>query len=480
MCNIFSSNCANDCSNLRNFVEILDKGKINLFSKSQINTKRKALKKTTLLFVLAALLVFISCSDSKKEDTGKITITFWHSFVPSTIKALDELIAKFEKENPDITIKAQYIPSGDALIQKLITAVQSKSAPDISWLHSDYFEDLIEADAIYKMDEFIKGKDSLPQAELDDIYPSLIQYSKWKGTLYSLPMEATNMALLYNKEMFRKAGLDPNQPPRTWDEFYEVSKKLTFDNNNDGKNDQTGFFVPIFPAAGPRGGWMVWQWMPFLWQAGGEYINEEQSKVLYNNDAGVAALALWQRLYKELKLETFTSDFDVTFASRRLAMAIDGSWSLPNYKNLFKNIDWAFAPLPAGPDKPATIVGGEYLSIFKQSKNPDAAWRFIKWITTPEVQAFWSMKSGYLPIRHAVLKDPEFQKYLNENPNFKVFVDQMEVGYAMKPIDYGGLEITAHVAEAIEKSTIGKMDVRTALNMSAEKSNALLKKYTSK
>jgi multiple sugar transport system substrate-binding protein len=432
------------------------------------------LKKIILLVVLLFLIAFSGCGGDKKDTSGKTTIVFWHSFVPSTIKALDELIARFEKENPDIIIKAQYIPSGDALIQKLITAVQSKSAPDISWLHSDYFEDLVEADAIYKMDDFIKGEDGLPEADLNDIYPSLIQYSKYRGILYSLPMEATNMALLYNREMFRKAGLDPEQPPKTWEEFYDFSKKLTFDSNKDGINDQTGFFVPIFPAAGPRGGWMVWQWMPFLWQAGGEYINEGQSKVLYNSEAGVKALTLWQNIYRELKLETFTSDFDVTFASKRLAMAIDGSWSLPNYKDLFRNVDWAFAPLPAGPDKAATIVGGEYLSIFKQSKHPDAAWKFIKWMVSPEIQAFWAMRSGYLPIRHAALEVPEFKKFLTENPNFKVFVDQMESGYAMKPIDYGGLEITRHVAEAIEKATIGKQDVRTALNASAEKSNALL------
>ncbi|MFO7446801.1 MAG: ABC transporter substrate-binding protein [Ignavibacteriaceae bacterium] len=432
------------------------------------------MKRFIKLLVLTSLLVFISCGESNKEDSGKITITFWHSFVPSTIQALNELVEKFEKEHPDITIKAQYIPSGDALIQKLITAVQSESAPDISWLHSDYFEDLVEADAIHKMDDFIKGENGISDEDINDIYPSLIQYSKWKGTLYSLPMEATNMALLYNKEMFRKAGLQG--PPKTWDEFFEYSKKLTLDNNNDGKNDQTGFFVPIFPAAGPRGGWMVWQWMPFLWQAGGEYINADQSQVTYNSEAGIAALTLWQNIYRELDLRTFTSDFDVTFASGRLAMAMDGSWSLPNYKSLFKNLDWGFAPLPAGPDKQATIVGGEYLSIFKQSKHPEAAWKFVKWIIQPDVQAFWATRSGYLPIRHAALEVPEFQKYLEENPNYKVFIDQMEVGYAMQPIDYGGLQITQHVAEAIEKATIGNMDVRTSLNQSAAKSNALLKK----
>jgi len=420
--------------------------------------------KKILLIVLIIISLGFGCGErNNKTADAKIKLVFWHSFVASTIPALNELIDKFETEHPNIQIEAQYIPSGDALIQKLITAIRSKTAPDISWLHSDFLEDLVEADAIYKMEDFINGSNGLAEGEIEDIYPALIQFSSWRGTLYSLPMEATNLALIYNKEMFRKAGLDPEQPPKTWDELHEFSKKLTFDKDKNGKDDQTGMFIPIYPAAGPLGSWMVWQWEPFLWQAGGDIINEEQTKVLYDGEGGVKALELWQKIYRDLRLRTFTSDFDVAFASKRLAMSMDGPWNLPRYKDLLKNLDWAFAPLPTGPVKQATVVGGEYLAIFKQSKHPDVAWQFLKWIIEPEIQAFWAMRSGYLPIRHAVLKVPEFQKYLEDNPNFKVFVEQMEVGQAQRPIDYGGLEITRHMAQAIENATIGNQDVRKAL-----------------
>ena len=155
-------------------------------------------------------------------------------------------------------------------------------------------------------------------------------------------------------------------------------------------------------------------------------------------------------------------------------MALDGPWNLPRYKELLKNLNWAFAPLPAGPYKSATVVGGEYLAIFKQSAHPEEAWKFIKWMIQPQIQAFWSIKSGYLPIRHAVLKVPEFQNYLDENPNFRVFVEQMEVGQAQRPIDYGGLEISRHLAEAIEEATTGNADVKKSLDESAIKSNKIL------
>jgi ABC-type glycerol-3-phosphate transport system substrate-binding protein len=433
------------------------------------------LKTIAKLLTLTALLACcLSCRSNRSADQDKITITFWHSFVSSTIPALNQLIAKFEAEHPRLTIKAQYVPTGDALIQKLITAVQSKTAPDISWIHADFLENLVKANAIYDMDHFIKAANGLTSAEVEDIYPALWQYAAWRGTIYSLPMEATNLALLYNKDLFRAAGLDTARPPRTWEELSDYAAKLTVDKNNDGKFEQIGFFLPVYPAAGPVSGWMQWQWMPFLWQAGGELIDPEQSHVLYNSSAGMAALQLWQRLYQAQQLNTFTSDYDVAFASRRLAMAMDGPWNLPRFKELLKNINWAIAPLPAGPRQQVTIVGGEYLAIFRQSLHPNEAWEFLKWIIRPDVQAMWSMKSGYLPVRHAVKTIPEFQQYLTDHPNFKVFVDQMEHGQAQKPIDYYGLQISRHIAEAIEKATLGQMEVRQALDEAAQKSDALL------
>jgi len=433
-----------------------------------------------ILAVLLVLIVFSCKNNNDSTTTDKVEITFWHGMMASSVPALNELIKKFESEHPGIKINAQTIPNGDAGIQKLMTSLQSQTAPDISWIYADYMEDLVTSNAIYPMADFINGDNGISKDDLEDIYPSLRTYASWKGTLYSLPMEATNLALIYNKDMFKAAGLDPEHGPRTWDELYEYSKKLTLDKNNDGNFEQVGFFVPVFPSSGSRNGWMVWQFRPFIWQAGGEIIEADQSKVIFDSDAAISALTLWKKLFKEQKLSTFTSDFDMAFVSRQLAMAMDGPWSLPRYKDLMKNLNWAFAPLPQGPSKRATIVGGEYLAIFKQSKHPKEAWEFIKWIISPEAQAQWAMSSGYLPIRRAVSKIPDFQKYLNENPNYKVFVDQMEFGQAERSIDYGGMQITRYLGEAIENVTLGNGDPKTELKKSAEKSNELLKSHNQK
>lgn len=431
--------------------------------------------KASLAACLLAVLLLSGCGERAEADGDRVTVTFWHSFVASSIPALEELLARFEAEHPGIRIDAQYIPTGDALVQKLVTAVRSGNAPDISWIHSHYLEDLVEADAVYPMDHFRDRPDGLTQEELDDIYPALIQYASWQGTLYSLPMEATNLGILYNKEHFRAAGLDPERPPQDWDELKAYARQLTVDENGDGRPERAGFVVPAVPATGPQGSYMMWQWIPFIWQAGGYLIDEDQTEVLFDHEPGVQALTLWQDLYEAQNLRSFNTQEPLTpFVSGQVAMMMDGPWNLPRYPRLMPNTDWGIAMLPAGPEQRATVVAGEYLAIFKQSEHPDAAWAFLKWMIQPETQAFWSRRSGYLPVRHAALELEDYQQYLAEHAAHRAFAEQMEVAQAQRPMDFHTLEIQRLLAQAIEQALVGGRDPAEALGEAAEKANALL------
>ena len=427
------------------------------------------------------LIVIISLSgcSEKADNDRKIIITFWHSFVSRTIPAFNNLIEWYEKENPDVRIAAQYVPSGDPLIQKLVTAIQSNTAPDISWLHSDFLHKLVGADAIYKMDHFITGENGLSEEEINDIFPQSLQSAKWNDTLYAMPMEATTLALIYNKNKFREAGLDPEKPPKDWNELYEYAIKLTKDKDGDGKIDQYGFYIPAFPASGPLSVWMVLQWTPFLWQAGGQEINEDQTEVLFNNFAGVQALSFWKKMFDEQDFHNFTLTHDLGFISGTVAMIMDGPWDLPELRKI-ANFEWGVTYLPAGTVKQATYLAGEHLAVFKQSKHPDEAWKFIKWILSPDVQAKFSEESGYLPVRKSVLELPSYKEFLDRDPAMKSFVEQIEISQARASIDFFRVEINQYIAEAVEKAIIGNADIKTVLNEAADKSNKLLRSVNKK
>src|SRR5690606_21141117 len=149
-------------------------------------------------------------------------------------------------------------------------------------------EDLVAADAIYPMAHFIEGSNGMSAEDLADIYPALLTYASYRGTLYSMPMEATNLGLLYNKDLFREVGLDPERPPQTWEELASYSERLRLDRNGDGRYERIGFMVPVRPGTGPDGPWMVWQFQPFMMQAGTDHlVNEEQTRVLFADEPAV-------------------------------------------------------------------------------------------------------------------------------------------------------------------------------------------------
>ncbi len=219
---------------------------------------------------------------------------------------------------------------------------------------------------------------------------------------------------------------------------------------------------------------MTLQWLPFLWQAGGIEIDELQTKVTFNSAAGVAAMKLWIRLYEKQEFSRFGLAHDLAFSSGHVAMILDGPWNLPQYRQV-KNFEWAVAPLPAGPVQKTTYIAGEQLAIFKQSKHPHEAWTFVKWLLEPRIQSMFSMASGYLPVRRAVLQRPEFQDHLRTDPALKAFVDQMRLGRARRPIDVHRVEINRFLAEAIESAVRGRMAPQEALDEAAAKANALLR-----
>jgi multiple sugar transport system substrate-binding protein len=426
-----------------------------------------------VIAAIAVVLLFPGCGREKKQEQAVPTITFWHSFVATTVPALDDLLAEFRREHPGIQVNAQYLPTGDGLIQKLVSAMQSGTTPDIAWVHSDFLDKLVEAGAIYPMREFTEGVQGLSPDEMNDFFAPLLEACTVRDTLFALPMEATSLALFYNRDLLEEAGLDPNRPPATWAELEAAARRLTRDRDSDGRTDVYGFFIPVFPSSGELNIWMNLQWMPFLWQAGGTEMTPDRKRVLWNSEPGAQALSLWKRLYDTMDFRTFGIQHDIGFASGRLAMIMDGPWDLPRFRKL-PSTRWSVAPLPAGPAGSATYIAGEQLVIFRQSKLPREAWTFLRWVTEPRIQARFSKSSGYLPVRRSVLDMKEYQEFLKTDEPMRVFVDQMRVGRARMMVDRHWVEINRMLAEAIEKATLGRGDPKACLDEAVARANERL------
>jgi len=411
--------------------------------------------------------VLPGCGKAPPAEGEKTEITFWHSYVESTKPALLKLVERFEAEHPDIKINAQRVPTGDQLLQKLTTAIMTQTAPDICWVHNNWVAPLSDGDTIYALEELIEQYGGFTEEDKEDFFPAPLETSYYQGKLRMMPIEATNLALAYNRDLFRKAGLDPERTPATWDEFAEYGKKLTI--RKAGRVEQYGCPIPVF--VGALASWTVWNWDTFLLGWGGSYSDPSGEKVTFNSDAGVNALQFWVDLQHKYKVGSMTAP-DQGFESQKVAMALMGPWDLPHLNDMA--FDWAMAPMPAGPVRQVTPLGAEYLVIFRQTEHPKEAWEFVTWFIRPEIQEWWSMESNYLPIRRSVLQSPTYQNFLSEHPAMKVFAEQMEYAYAEPVLLPQASEIDLYLASAIEKAVRRVATSKQALDEAAQKANRLL------
>ncbi|MDH4179554.1 MAG: ABC transporter substrate-binding protein [Armatimonadota bacterium] len=429
--------------------------------------KMKRLVASCVIATCLALTLSVLAGCGKAVEDERTEVVFWHSYVESTKPALVKLIERFEAEHPDIKINAQRVPTGEQLLQKLTTAIMTETAPDICWIHSYWVPPLSEGDTIYALEELIDQYGGFTEEDREDFFPSPLETSYYQGKLRMMPIEATNLALAYNRDLFRKAGLDPERTPDNWDEFIEYGKKLTIRKGD--RVEQYGCPIPVF--VGALASWTVWNWEVFLWGWGGSYADASGERVSFNSEAGVKALQFWVDLQHKYKIGSMTAP-DQGFESQKVAMALMGPWDLPHLNDMA--FDWAMAPMPAGPARRVVPLGAEYLVIFRQTEHPEEAWKFITWLIQPEIQEWWSMESNYLPIRRSVLKSANYQQFLAEHAAMKVFAEQMEYAYAEPVLLPQATEINLQLATGIEKAVRKVATPKQALDEAADKANRLL------
>jgi multiple sugar transport system substrate-binding protein len=400
-------------------------------------------------------------------EKGKVELVFWHSYVAATNPALKRLVERFEAEHPDIKLKVQYVQTGDVLLQKLAAAVMTNTVPDVCWVRTNWIGPMVHEEAIYDIEELAEQYGGFSKEDEEDFVPSLIKAAYYKGKLRGLPIQATCMALGYNRDLFRKAGLDPDKPPRDWQELIEYGKKLTIRKGD--TVEQWAFFVPVF--TGQLANYGVWQWNVFLWGEGGAYADPSGERVAFNSEAGVRALQLWKDIQHKHKIGTMNTP-EQGFESQKVAMVLAGCWDLPHLRDMA--FDWAIGPMPAGSKRRVFPVDGEYIVIFRQGKHPKEAWEFARWFVSPEVQEQWSTDANYLPVRQSVFRSPTYQAHLETDPPLKAFADQMPYAHA-EPVPFRhGTEIDLLLADAIEKAVRGVLPPKEALDEAARKANEVL------
>jgi multiple sugar transport system substrate-binding protein len=438
------------------------------------------IKRLWILCVAISLLGMIALTGCSQSSTGTegsgegegssneeevITIEYWQYHYQSKVDLMDQLIKEFENANPGIKVKQTTFPY-DQYNEKVAALVPAGRGPDVINLYYGWVPK-------YKDSGYLQPipQDAFPHDQIEKEFFPLVESVKLDGEYWAIPTAVRTLALFYNKDLFEKAGLDPNKPPTTWDELVEYAKATTVRDAN-GKLIQEGL------AWEPGGQGHNWFRDALLYQAGGQGLSDDRKKILWaETPAGLEAFNYW--LDFPLTHKVGERDFyenDVTaFKTGHAAMNVDGSFRIGTLQKDAPDLKYAIAPLPAYKNKATqSSFWSNGITAKVEGKKLEAATKFLQFLTSKDVMERWLTNVGELPAKQEVaLQD----KYLND-PLFGAFIKQLPDAHAHFFVDEKA-ERDA-VIEAVDKVLLNGESPEKAFKEMVEKTQKIFDDYWSK
>jgi len=385
-------------------------------------------------------------------------------------KVIDDMIAEFEKANPDIKVKAVYAGNYDDTRVKALAAVKANQPVQLSVLFSiDVFE-LIDQDVIVPFDDFATSAED--KQWLASFYPALMANSIVKGKTWGIPFQRSTIVLYHNKDIFKEVGLDPNKPPATWDEMVAAAQKLT---KKDASGNVTRWGVQI-----PSTGYAYWMFQALCIQNGQELMNQDGNKTNFDHPDVVEALQFWRDLAAKHKvMPDGTIDWG-TLRQKFLEGATAMMWHTTGNLTAVKEgakFDFGVSMLPAKKRRGSPTGGGNFY-IFKKASPEErkAALKFIKFMTAPELTARWSIATGYVATRPDAYKTPTLEKYVAEFPAAAVARDQFQYAVA-EFATHENARNKKFLDDAIQSVVTGAKPPKEALTAAQQQAERVLKDY---
>jgi multiple sugar transport system substrate-binding protein len=377
------------------------------------------------LAVLAVTLALTACSSGTTTSSGNpddgAQLTMWvRSATDQFSKRLVDAYNQSHKNQVALTI----IPN-DNYLTKVGTAAGSRSLPDI-----------LASDVVYTPNYTKQGLFQDISADIKalpyngSIAKSHLEVASIEGKTYAVPHKLDSSVFFWNKTLFKQAGLDPEKPPKNFDEIYEYAKKITALGNG----------ITGFDLAGSCGGCGVYTLFPYAWADGTEVLPDHGKKVDLNNDSYKKIFTLYKRLSDENLVASSDktqdgSTWPANFLDGKVGMLPLGS---PIVGDLLKQtkFEWGVTGLMS-PDgsKTSTFIGGDVAGITATSAHKAQAWDFLKWTLEEAQQVEIICKNGDLPGR----TDLSGNKYTASDPRTKLIADGLKDGHTPFALPFGDL-----------------------------------------
>jgi ABC-type glycerol-3-phosphate transport system substrate-binding protein len=428
-------------------------------------------KKWLTLIILLGLvgLAFFTLSGKSPDNeksTKRVELTFLRNLAnPAFNQAYEEMVAAFEATHPTIKINMQSMHWGSEYELRLRTELAAGNHPDIMAIDSPNLALYANSGSLLSIDSYMKE-----EGNIEDIPEGVLKGLTYKDEIYLAPIVESSIALFYNMNIFRDAGIPfPSgnpENPLTWNEVLEIAKKI----NNPAKG-----VIGLDPAQGFNvGEGPAYFKMPILWQFGADVISPDGSTAegYLNSKEALEALQFYQDLYFKHRVAAVEMP-PTPLETDKLGMTVLGSWAISELQQtpgFVLGEDFGVAPLPKGQYQ-VVPNGGWALGISSKTKHPEEAWEFVKFATGYEGSKLFVAISGDLPARYSVAKDfPE----LNEYPK-NIFVQQDQNYSKSRPVTPAYPVISEAIKDLFEDVGLEGKNVEEAANIAVEKINNGLK-----
>ncbi len=423
------------------------------------------LSKMKFLVVVVAVAVCCLMTSTAQAET-ELTMYYPVAVGGPLTKVVDSMVVDFMKENPDIKVNAIYAGNYNDARIKALAALKSGKPAQLSVMFSIDIYEMIEQDAIIAFDDIAETPEE--KAWLDSFYPTLMANGRTGGKTWGIPFQRSTIVMYYNKDAFKAAGLDPEKPPENWDQLVAAGQALT-------KADGSQWGVMI-----PSTGYPYWMFGALTMQNDQVLMNDAGNETYFDSPAVVEALQFWRDLGAKHKImPEGTIEWGTlrqNFLEGQTAIMWHSTGNLTIVKNTAK-FDFGVAMLPAKKRR-GTPTGGGNFYIFKQTSAEErkAAMRLIKFMTSPERSAEWSMKTGYMGISPAAYETVKLKEYVKGFPYAAVARDQLE--YATAELStYQTGRVRKALDDAIQAALTGAKTPEVALREAQALSDRLLKQY---
>jgi sn-glycerol 3-phosphate transport system substrate-binding protein len=406
----------------------------------------------------------------------KVKVTFWHAMGGHNGEVVQSLVDEFNKSQDKVQVTAVYQGTYDEALQKLKAA--GPEGPSMIQVYEIGSRFMIDSGLITPMQGFV----STDKWDTKDVEPQILNYYTFNGKLYSMPFNTSTPLLYYNKTAFKEAGLDPEKPPKTLDEFHQYAKQLT---KKQGADVRYGAGFAIY-------GWFFEQLMACQ---GASYTDNDNgrkakaTKSVIDSKEGETILQWWKDMIADgsaANLGRKTGDSQNAFMAGRVAMTLESTAVLGNFLSGIQNkfeLGTAFLPRPSASGNGGVIIGGASLWItnLKPEKEQWAAWEFVKWLATPQTQAKWYTQTGYFPIVKGAYDQQIVKDVLAQRPMFKTAIDQLR-GTKVNTVTQGAVigvfpQARVKVEDAIENTILNKATPAEALKTAATEITKLIEDY---